>query len=147
MQRDIGLPLEVAGQHRAKVQAREHVTVEHHGGPVAQLGRHVGDTATGTPGLLLHHVLDLEAQLGTVAEFLLEHLRLVRGAQHHVADARGGDPREQVGQERHTSGRQHRLGRREGQRAQPGALPTHQDDRVDVNRIHRVTQLASFHHD
>ena len=43
-------------------------------------------------------------------------------------------PRQRMQQERHAGGRQHRLGRRQGQRAQAGALAADQDHRVDRER-------------
>ena len=86
-------------------------------------------------GLLLGHVLDLQAELGPVAELGLEYRGLIRRAQDHVLDARRGDPRQQMGEERQPGGRQHRLGRRQRQRPQPGALTADQDHRIDSDGL------------
>ena len=132
----------MAVQQRAQVGARQHVAVEHHRGVVPQLGRHVGDAAAGAQRLVLDDVVDLQAELGPVAELRLEHRRLVRGAQHDVLDARRGDPRQQVGQERQPGGRQHRLGCRQRQRPQPGALTADQNDGVHLRRVDGPLTLA-----
>jgi hypothetical protein len=112
LQRDVGGVALVAVQQRAQVRAGKHVAVEHQGGVVAQLRRHIGDTAAGAQRLVLNDVVDLQAQLRPVAEFRVEHAGLVRRAQHDMLDARIGDPGQQMGQKRQTRGRQHGLGRR-----------------------------------
>ena len=102
---------------------------------MAQLLRHVGDGAAGTQRFVLDDIVDLQAQLGPVAELRLEHPRLVRGAQHDMLDARVGDPRQKVGQKRQASGRQHRLGRRQRQRPKARAHAADQYDRVHLRWI------------
>jgi hypothetical protein len=111
VQRDVGLAFGMAGQQGAEVAAGQHVSVEHQCPVITELGRHVGDTAAGTPRLRLEHVVDLQSELRPVAELGLEHLGLVRGAQHDVLNARRGDARQQVGEERQARRRKHRLGR------------------------------------
>jgi hypothetical protein len=136
MQSDVGAVGAVKVQQLAQVRPGQHVTVEHHDGVVAQVVGDVGDAAAGAQRLFLGDVVDLQAQLGTVAELGLEDLRLVRRAQHDVFDARRGDPRQQVGEERQPGGRQHRLGRRQRQRPQPGALAADQDHCINVGISH-----------
>ena len=146
MQRDVGVVVVMGGEQGAEVGAGQHVAVEHHRGVVPQLRRDVGDAAAGAERLLLDDVVDLQAELRSVTELGLEHLRLVGRAEHDVLDARRGDPRQQVGQERQTGGRQHRLGRRQRQRPQPGALPADEDDGVHapwVNGIRHATAVPS----
>ena len=60
-----------------------------------------------------------------------------------MLDACVGDPRQQMGQERQTRRRQHRLGRREGQRTQSGALAADQDDGVHLCRVDRLSAVLS----
>ena len=145
VQGDIGIALGVGGQHGAQVHPGEHVTVEHHHGVIAQFGYDVGDTATGAQRGLFGDVVDLQAEFGAVAEFCFEGFGSVGGAQHHMFDPGRGDPGQQVGQERQTGGRQHRLGRGQGQRPQPGALPADQHDGVHLCRVHR--RLRTSTHD
>ncbi len=121
-----------------EVGAGQHVAVEDHRGVVPQLVRDVGDPAAGAERLVLDDVLDLQAELRSVTELGLEHARLVGGAEYDVLDACRGDPGQQMGQERQTGGRQHRLGRREGQRPQPGALPADEDDGVHTPRVNGI---------
>ena len=99
-------------------------------------------------GSLFDDVVDLQTQLRAVAELRLEHGRLVGGAEHDVLDTGRGDPGQQMGQERQPGGRQHRLGRRQRQRPQPGALTADQDDGVHVRGIdgfrHATAVLSPF---
>ncbi len=103
---------------------------------------HVADAAAGAQRLAFHDVLEVHPELGAVAEVRLEHLRLVGRAQHDVGDPGGADPADQVGEERHTGRRQHRLRRRQGQRAQPGAHAAHQDHRIDVGHLTSLAQRS-----
>ncbi len=103
-------------EHGAEIGATEHVTVEDHDVVGTQLRQHVADTTAGAERLGLGDVLDLESEVGPVGEVLLEDLGLERGAEHDVLDARLTDPREQVGEEGHPRGGQHRLGCRQRQR-------------------------------
>ena len=112
----------VGVEHRAQVGAAEHVAVEDHDVVAAQLRQNVADAATGAEWFGLGDVVDLETQLGTVAEVVLEDLRLERRAEHHVRDPGRPDPREQMLEERQTRRRQHGLGRRQRQRAKPRSL-------------------------
>ena len=138
MQRDVGALVVMGGEHCPEVGAGQHIAVEDHRGVVPQLVCDVGDRAAGAERLLLDDVFDLQAQLRPVTELGLEHARLVGGAEHDVLDACCGDPGQQMGQERQTGGRQHRLGRRKGQRPQPGALPADEDDGVHTPRVNGV---------
>jgi hypothetical protein len=88
--------------------------------------------AAGAQRLVLHDVHELQAELLAAAELLGERLGHVGGAEHDPAHARGADAGEQVGQERHPGGGQHRLGGRERQRPQPRALAPDQHHGLDV---------------
>ena len=133
----------MGGEQGAQVGARQHVAVEDQRGVVPQLGRDVGDPAAGAQRLVLDDVVDLQAQLRAVAELRLEDARLVGGAEHDVLDAGRGDPGQQMGQERQPGGRQHRLGRRQRQRPQPGALPADQDDGVHARRVDGIRHASA----
>ena len=105
--------------------------------------RHDGPALLGTGGAIGHAlpVLGeaffvmygdsyLEADFGAVTEVLFEDLGLVRGAEHHMGDARARDPGQQMGQERQPGRREHRLGRRQGERPQPCPFSADQNHRV-----------------
>lgn len=117
MQGHVRLGPHVGVEHRTEIGATEHVAVEDHHVVGAQPRQHVADTAAGTERLGLGDVLDLETEVGTVGEVLLEDLGLERGAEDDVFDACLTDPCEQMGEERHPRGGQHRLGCRQRQRA------------------------------
>jgi hypothetical protein len=121
----------MAGQHLAQVHPGQHVPVEHHHGVVTQFRHHIGDPTTGAHRVVLGDVLDLQPEFGPVAELVLERRGLVRGAEDDMLDTGLGDAGEQVRQKRQTRGRQHRLGRRQGQRPQPGALSADEHHGVD----------------
>ena len=125
----------MAGQDLAQIHAGEHITVEHHHRVVAQLRRDIGNAAAGAQRFHLGHILDLQTELGAVAELRLECLGPVGGPEDDVLDTSRGDARQQVGQERHTRGGEHRLGGRNRQRPQPSSLSADQNDGVDLRRV------------
>ena len=129
VQGQIGLLFMVIVQQLPQIGSGEHIAVEDHRGVVAQPRRDVGDAAAGAQRVLLGHVFDLQAQLGPVAELLLERRGVVRRAKDDVLDTGRGDPGQQMGEERQPRGGQQRLGRRQGQRTQPGAFAADQDHR------------------
>ena len=143
MQRHIGAMVVVAGQKGTEVSPRQHVAVEDHRGVMPKPVCDVGDPAAGAQRLVFDDVLDLQAQLGAVPELRLEYGRLVRGAEDDVLDACRRDPGQQMGQERQPGGGQHRLGRRKGQRPQPGALPADQDDGVHLRGVDGIRQASA----
>ena len=119
---------------RAQVMPGQDVAVQHHhrvarAAAAQGLGR-VADAARGVQRLFLLHVVDREPEVRAVPEHRCEHLRLVAGGQDHVGDATRRRPGQQVGQERHARGGQQGLGRGQGQRSQPGALPPDEDNRL-----------------
>src|SRR5207248_1370823 len=75
---------------------------------------------------------------------LLEHLRPVARTQHDVPDPGLADAGEQVTQVRRPGCREHRLRRRKGERAQPGALAPDQHDGVDLD-LGRHGNLLLYH--
>jgi hypothetical protein len=125
-----GVQLELS----AEIMAGEDVAVQHHHRVLraaVQARGGVPDAAAGAERHVLLDALKLQPELRSVAELLGEHLGPVRGRQHHPADPGRSRPRQLVREERHSGGRQQRLGRRDGQRAQPGTLPADQQNRLN----------------
>ena len=77
VQGEVGLVGLVKRQQVTQVGAGQYIPVEHHHGVVPQLARDVGDAAAGPQRDLLGHVVDLQAQFGTVTELGLEHRSLI----------------------------------------------------------------------
>ncbi len=130
--RQVGVLLAVQGEDFPQVGPAEDVAVEHHDRRGGELGQDVADAAAGAQGFGLHDVGDVQVQGRPVAEVLLEDLGLEGGPQHDAPDAGRPDPGEQVGQEGQARGGQHRLGRRDRQGPEPGALAADQHHRLGV---------------
>jgi hypothetical protein len=116
-----------------QVMPGEDVAVEHDDRLVraaAQQRRRVPDPAAGAEWLGLVDVVDRQAELRAVAECLGEHLGSVGGRQHDVRDSVLGRHRQLVREERHPGRGQQRLGRGQGEGAQPGAFTPDEQDRL-----------------
>jgi hypothetical protein len=97
-----------------QVDAGQHVAVEDQDrviGSAAQPGGDVADPPAGAERFDLGDVLEVQPEGRTVAEVLLEDLRLVGGGEHDMVDTGVAGPGELMRGERHAGGRQHRLGR------------------------------------
>ena len=70
-------------------------------GPLSQQVGDVADAAAGAQRLVLGDVVDPQPERGPVTDAVPEDLRPVRRGEHHVVDAGGAGPRQQVVQERH----------------------------------------------
>ena len=75
----------------------QHVAVEDQHVVGADPVEHVADPAAGAQRRVFGDVLQLQPELGAGAEVVREHLRPVRGGQHHPVHAGRLDPAEQVG--------------------------------------------------
>src|SRR6202012_677365 len=123
VQGDRGLGLTVHVQLGAEVVAGQDVAVEDDHRVVragVQQARRVADAAAGAQRNLFVHVVDGQAERGSVPEGVAEHLGPVGGGQHHVGDAGRGGPGELVAQERHARRGQQRLGGGQGEGAGAG---------------------------
>jgi hypothetical protein len=117
-------------EQQVEIDAGQHVAVEHQHCVTAQPVGDIADATAGTQRLGLDHIFEFQPERGAVAEVFGEDLGPVAGSQHHMSDTRLADARQQVGEQRDTRGRQHGLGRGEGQRPQPGAFTANEDDRI-----------------
>jgi hypothetical protein len=116
---------------RGDVVAREDVAVQRHHRVVGTRAQHVRDVAQGprrTEELGLGDVLQTQPPGTAVAEHRLEVLGAVRGREQHPVHAAAGELADLVSQERDAGHRQQVLGMADGQRPQPGAEATGDDD-------------------
>ena len=142
VQRDVRVGRLVGVEDRAQVGAAEHVAVEHHHVVRrAAWAAHCGYRRR-CPAVRSRYVVDLQAQLGPVTEVSSK-----TSALNEVPSTTWLIPRLAIRASRcvrngRPGRRQHRLGRREGQRTQPRALAADEDDRVGPHSVrHRSCPL------
>ncbi len=143
-----GFGLAVQVDLGAEIVPGQDVAVEHHhrvaGAAAAQRGGGVADPPAGVQRHVLLDVVDLQPERRAVTQAGGEHVGLVAGGEDDVGDTAGRRPGQQVGQERHTRGRQQGLGRGQGQRPQPGSLATDQDDGLKRFTRHEIRGYTAW---
>ena len=117
----------VEGEHRAEVGIGEDVAVEHEHAPVRDVHR-VAHPARGAERLVLHRIRQPHAPGGTVAHGGPHRVHHVGAGQHRVPDPMAREQRELVGEKGNVEQRDDRLGPIIGERPEPGALATREDD-------------------
>ena len=115
-------------------------------GPAVQGGRGVADRAAGVErGLLLDAVNIHPERKGF--QVLNEHICAVAGGHDHPGNPGRGGPGQLMGEKRDPRGGQQRLGGRDGQRAQPGALAADEQDRLEVTAAAGIGELRMTRHE
>ena len=131
--RRLGLARAVQPEHGPEIHVGEHVAVEHHD-RIGQRVSRVPDRAPRAERDRLDDVADAHAEALAVAEDLFDAARLVIEAEDHLVDL--GHLPEQVDlviEKRPVQDRHDGFRRVDGQRPQPGALATGEQDSLHVN--------------
>ena len=128
-------PLAVKRQHRRQVHRRQHVAVEHDDRLAVRLAGGELDGAAGAERRRLDDVAQLHAEVGPVAEHLLDAPRLIVEAQDDLVDLRHlPEQVDLVPQKRPVEDRHDRFRRVERQRPQPRALPSGEQNGLHGNQ-------------